>query len=107
MLFSKEHAAQRKINEFGKSLNDAWNYKKQFSTKISSQEIDNLYDGALKNGAAGGKILGAGGGGYFLFFSEPFKRDKLINYLSDQNLEIRDFQFDDDGIRSWSIRETN
>jgi len=96
-----------KINEFGKSLNDAWNYKKQFSTKISSQEIDNLYEGALKNGAAGGKILGAGGGGYFLFFSEPFKRDKLINYLSDQNLEIRDFQFDDDGIRSWSIRETN
>ena len=56
------------ISDFGKLLNESWMIKKKLSSKISSTEIDDIYDNAIKNGATGGKILGAGGGGFFIFY---------------------------------------
>ena len=57
-----------KLDEFGDLLNYAWRFKRKLSDKISSPEIDVLYDLALDAGALGGKVLGAGGGGFFLFY---------------------------------------
>lgn len=58
------------LNNLGKILNENWNIKRKLDSSVSSSEIDHFYTVALKNGATGGKILGAGGGGYFLFFAK-------------------------------------
>jgi len=69
--------------DFGKLLNETWLLKKKISTKITSNEIDNIYEAALKNGAVGGKLLGAGGGGFILFYVEPETQDRVKKALSD------------------------
>ena len=58
---------QRNLNEFAKCLHQAWEYKKKFGDNITNTTFNNLYDFARSNGAIGGKLLGAGGGGFFLF----------------------------------------
>ena len=59
---------QGKFNDFGKLLHDAWRDKKKIVEGISNPEVDAIYDKALYNGAIGGKLIGAGGGGFFLFY---------------------------------------
>lgn len=92
--------------DFGKSLNDGWQLKRQFSRLITNHRLDDLYSKALCNGAIGGKLLGAGGGGFFLFYASPFKRHELIDYLTHEGLSVRPFRFDGEGLRSWSVRES-
>ena len=94
-----------RLNEFGKCLDSAWNLKRNFSEMISNDRIDSIYDGALKNGAIGGKLLGAGGGGFFIFYVPPFKKFNLIDYLVSQDLEIQPFRFESDGLQYWASRE--
>ena len=75
-----------KVDEFGKLLNNAWYLKKKLSSSISNTKIDHLYNLAIRHGALGGKLLGAGGGGFLLLYMHPkfrkrfFKNNKrLIN----------------------------
>ncbi len=56
------------LNDFGKLLHESWLEKKRLSSSISNSSIDGIYNRAFKNGALGGKLLGAGGGGFFLFY---------------------------------------
>lgn len=65
------------LSEFGKLLNESWKLKKSLSTKISTPVVDEIYSVALKSGASGGKLLGAGGGGFVLLFAEPGKQPKI------------------------------
>lgn len=67
----------RSLNEFGLLLDEAWKAKRSLDTSISSGEIDEMYARGLNAGALGGKLLGAGGGGYVLFFVPPEKREAL------------------------------
>ncbi len=67
--------------EFGKLLNETWRLKKRLSTKITNGEIDAIYEIALKNGAVGGKLLGAGSGGFILFYVEPENQYRLKEAL--------------------------
>jgi len=71
--------------EFGKLLNETWIAKKKLSSAISSSHSDEIYDLAMKSGAAGGKLLGAGGGGFFLFYVEHEKintfREKMNGFI--------------------------
>ena len=67
--------------KFGKLLDESWQLKRTLSDKISSSHIDNLYDTAMRSGAIGGKLLGAGGGGFILFFVEPSKKPKVREAL--------------------------
>ena len=69
--------------EFGALLNDTWMYKKQLSNNVSDERIDALYDRGMKNGAIGGKLLGAGGGGFMLFFVRPEDRKQLKEAIYD------------------------
>lgn len=73
------------LNSIGKLLDNAWHLKKQMSNKISSGIIDEHYEKALINGALGGKILGAGGGGFLLLYCESHNQEKLKNVLSELN----------------------
>jgi len=64
--------------EFGKLLHEQWEIKKKLSNKISNKKIDDLYDQAINHGAIGGKLLGAGNGGFILFYVEKNKRKKFL-----------------------------
>lgn len=83
------------ILEFGKLLHESWQIKKQLSSKISNPGIDRLYENALKHGAIGGKLLGAGGGGFMLLFVKPKDRKKLTKSL--KNILEVDFKFELEG----------
>ncbi len=78
-------AGKHDLQEFGRLLHESWMLKKQLSSRISNPEIDSLYEAGRKAGAIGGKLLGAGGGGFVLLFVEPRKqeqvREKLNRYL--------------------------
>lgn len=67
---------------FGKLLHESWKVKKSLSDKVSNMAIDEIYKTAIKAGAIGGKILGAGGGGFVLFFVRPENRDRVIKALN-------------------------
>lgn len=83
------------ILEFGKLLHESWQLKKRLSEGISNPVIDKMYQMALSNGAVGGKILGAGGGGFMLLFVPPEKQNKLRGAL-EYFLEVK-FAFEKDG----------
>ena len=101
---TRNHLLRGELDKFGKCLDVAWRLKRNFSDKITNDHIDSIYDGALINGAIGGKLLGAGGGGYFLFYVTPFERPRLINYLETQNLKVQPFRFESEGLRTWKSR---
>ena len=69
------------LQTFGENLHKAWNLKRKITSKISNSHLDDIYNGAISNGAVGGKLLGAGGGGFFIFYVDPSKRFELIEYL--------------------------
>ena len=94
-----------RVLEFGKSLHEAWQLKRQFSKKISTQRLDSIYEGAQKHGAVGGKLLGAGGGGFFIFYAPPFQKQDLMAYLELTGLNIRPFRFEPNGLSAWTARE--
>ena len=91
--------------QFGQSLHEAWQFKRQFSSKISTVQLDQIYDSARKHGAVGGKLLGAGGGGFFLFYVPPFCKHELMASLEEAGLKIRPFRFEQEGLRAWTARE--
>ena len=94
------------LKNFGNLLDRAWNYKKSFSPYISNSYLDDIYNEALKNGSLGGKLLGAGGGGYFLFYTNYEKRNKLIKWInSKEYLSYTPFEFTETGLYSWTIRK--
>lgn len=85
------------IDEFGRLLDQSWRYKRSLSDKVSTPEIDQIYEEALKAGATGGKILGAGGGGFMLLFVKPEFQGKVRNQLS--RLTHVPFAFENSGSR--------
>lgn len=96
-----------RLNDFGYSLHKAWELKRSFSSKISTPWLDEIYNGAIQNGAIGGKLLGAGGGGYFLFYVPSFDRHTLINWIKSKGLFVTPFIFESNGLQSWTVREIN
>ncbi len=93
-----------RLIEFGQSLNDAWNCKREFSRKISNAYLDTIYETARLNGALGGKLLGAGGGGFFIFYVSPLQKYKLMTCLESLGLRLQTFRFEREGIRMWTVR---
>jgi D-glycero-alpha-D-manno-heptose-7-phosphate kinase len=94
-----------RLLEFGRLLDKAWRFKRQFSEKISSSHLDQIYADAKKHGAIGGKLLGAGGGGFFLFYAPPFRKHELISHLNSTGLAVRPFRFESQGLQAWKVRE--
>ena len=87
----------KNLNEFGELLNETWNLKKKLSNEVSNSQIEELYDMIIKNGGIGGKLCGAGGGGFMLFFVEPENKTKVIEAL--ENYLHVPFHFDYDGSK--------
>lgn len=90
----KESLEHNDLSNFGKILNDSWKLKRTLASGISNPDIDRAYEIALESGALGGKLLGAGGGGFLLFYCEESKQDALRKNIG---LKEFDFKFDKDG----------
>ena len=84
-------------HHIGEILHKGWLLKKSITDEISSKEIDSYYEKALKAGATGGKLLGAGGGGFLLFYVAPEYQEAVVKALSD--LYRLRFKFDTEGTR--------
>ncbi len=93
-ILSSEHTPLR---AFGELLNDSWRLKKTLSKHITTPQVEQIYERALNAGAIGGKLLGAGGGGFVLFYVEPEDQAKVRRALKDY-LHIP-FSFDYDGSK--------
>jgi D-glycero-alpha-D-manno-heptose-7-phosphate kinase len=82
---------KHKISDFGKLLHESWLLKKSLSPNMSSNRIDEMYDTAIRHGALGGKLLGAGNGGFLMIFVSRSNRQKVIDAM--RIYERRDFRF--------------
>ena len=69
------------LNDFGKLLDEGWKLKRSLAPVVSTNKIDNMYETGLRAGAIGGKLLGAGGGGFMLFFAPPERHKKIREKL--------------------------
>ena len=95
-LFEKKNSLN--LNEIGELMRNQWALKKNLSNKVTNTKINQLYDFGLKSGAIGGKILGAGGGGFFIFLSKNKKeKNKLINKIN--KIKVIDFKLDNEGTK--------
>ena len=101
----KSKLLKGQIDNFGQLLGKAWETKKKFSSKISNKFLDNIYDFGIKNGALGGKLLGAGSGGFFLFYVPTYNKIKLMNALTKKGLQIETITFDNTGLRRWITKK--
>ncbi len=99
----KEALLKKELNAIGEIMNQGWNFKKQMASGISNPVIDSIYDTAREAGAVGGKISGAGGGGFMFFFCPENTRYQVIESLHKFGGEIQPFQFTKSGLRSWTV----
>ena len=88
---------QSDITLFGELLHKGWLAKKKFTKDVSNENVNKIYDTALENGASGGKLTGAGGGGHMLFYCEKSKHDRFIQKMEDIGLKHIRFKFNNDG----------
>ena len=91
----KDNLLKNDISDFGRILHENWIIKRELSSQITNSEIQDIYDQALMSGAEGGKLLGAGGGGFFLFYCKEENQEKLRTKLKD--LREYNFNFESNG----------
>ena len=101
----KNALLRSRLTEFGELLGHAWEYKKRISTRISTPVIDEAYAEAIAHGAIGGKVTGAGGGGFMLFYCRPGSRHRVAQRLAELGLLETEFAFTTEGLTTWSYVE--
>jgi|tagenome__1003787_1003787.scaffolds.fasta_scaffold20985598_2 D-glycero-alpha-D-manno-heptose-7-phosphate kinase len=99
----KNALLRRRLGDFADLLHQAWEAKKRMSPKISTGFIDEAYAEARKAGALGGKVTGAGGGGYMLFYCEFHRKHRVAEQLSRMGAQVAEFAFEHDGLTTWSF----
>jgi D-glycero-alpha-D-manno-heptose-7-phosphate kinase len=101
---TKDALMKGEIRHIGELLNESWQFKKRFTESISNDYIDSIYSTAMANGAIGGKISGAGGGGFMFFICEYDRKHQVANELQKMGAEIVPFNFDKHGLQTWRYR---
>ena len=94
---SKQALESGDLAEFGRLMNVHWEWKKRRSAGISNGQIDEWYDCAMSNGALGGKVIGAGGGGFLMFYAGD--KARLRHAMREKDLKEVRFRFDFEGTR--------
>ena len=93
-----EHESNSSIKDIGLLLQEQWNYKKSLTDSVANSDINSIYDAAIQAGAYGGKLMGAGGGGFFMFLAPPETHQKIKDALKQINVWIP-FNFDYEGSK--------
>jgi D-glycero-alpha-D-manno-heptose-7-phosphate kinase len=101
----KDALLRGRLTEFGHLMDTAWDYKKRMSPRISTPVVDEAYEAAKSSGALGGKITGAGGGGFMLFYCPPGTKHRVAARLTEMGLSEAEFAFDHEGLRTWTYVE--
>jgi D-glycero-alpha-D-manno-heptose-7-phosphate kinase len=99
----KEAILKGKLDMMGELLNISWEYKKQMADGITNPQIDKIYDAAIKAGATGGKISGAGGGGFMFFYCPGNTRYNVLKALEQFGGDARRYEFTRHGLETWTI----
>jgi D-glycero-alpha-D-manno-heptose-7-phosphate kinase len=102
-LRMKEALLKGEINQIGDILNYGWQHKKQMAAGISNSDIDKIYEAALQAGATGGKVSGAGGGGFMFFYAPYDKKHQLIKTLQTFGGRVMRYHFTSQGLVTWTI----
>ncbi len=102
-LMMKEALLKGKLDEIGDLLNFGWLHKKQMAAGITTEKLDEIYEAALKAGATGGKISGAGGGGFMFFYCPNNSRHRVIDALRKYGGEVQRYEFTVHGLNTWTI----
>ena len=90
----KKVLEHNELSDFGKILNEGWQKKRELASGITDSKIDEMYETAMSNSASGGKLLGAGGGGFLLFYCEKYKQRRLDDAMKLRRFPVR---FEHDG----------
>ncbi len=99
----KEALLKGKLNTIGDILDFGFRQKKQMADKISNPYLDSIYERAMQAGAAGGKISGAGGGGFMIFYCPANTRYQVIESLKEMNGTVMPYSFTHQGLQTWTI----
>ncbi|CAN5866130.1 GHMP kinase [soil metagenome] len=91
------------MRRFGELLHDGWCHKKAMNPSAATPYLDELYDAARTAGAVGGKLLGAGGGGFFLFYTPFMKQGLVTQALTKLGAQAVPLALDHDGLRTWEV----
>ena len=102
-ILMKEAVLKGNINDIGKILHDGWMHKKQMAAGISNASIDAIYETALQAGATGGKISGAGGGGFMIFYAPYIHKYPLIKKLSELGGNVMHYTLTNEGLTTWIV----
>jgi len=97
----KESLLRGRLNDIGNLLNDSWVSKKETAEEVSNPIVDEIYNAAIHNGALGGKISGAGGGGYMMFYVKNGYLYHLINVLNKFDGQVERINFSEKGVLTW------
>ena len=99
----KEAILKGELDKFGEILDFGWHHKKLMAKGISNPYIDEIYQTAINSGATGGKISGAGGGGFMIFYCPDNTRLKVINSLKKFGGEVKRYEFTTSGVTTWNL----
>ena len=102
-VLMKEAVLKGEFSKIGELLDFGWQHKKQMASDISNPMIDEIYDEAIKAGATGGKISGAGGGGFMMFYCPGNSRYKVTEALEKFGGEVKNYHFTKHGMNAWSV----
>lgn len=102
-VLMKEALLKNDLDKIGDILNLGWEYKRQMANGISTNLFEDVYRAALEAGARGGKISGAGGGGYIFFYCPDCVRYKVIDVLNNFGGKVRRFEFTKEGLQTWQM----
>ena len=101
----KEVLLKGEIDRIGEILDFGWQHKQQMAKSISNPRIDAIYEAARKAGATGGKISGAGGGGYMFFYCPGLTRHAVADALAQFGGAVRRYEFTTEGLKTWTMKE--
>ncbi|MFA6924177.1 MAG: dehydrogenase [Bacteroidales bacterium] len=99
----KEAILKGNLNDVGKLIDAGWQHKKKMAKGITNELIDEIYETAINAGANGGKVTGAGGGGFITFYCPNNSRYKVIEALKKFGGRIKNYEFTSKGLTTWSI----
>lgn len=99
----KDALLRRRHEDFGRLLDEAWQAKRRLSPKIATHYIDEAYEVAIANGALGGKVTGAGGGGYMVFYCQFDRRHLVAEELIKMGFTVTEVTFDLTGLTTWRL----
>jgi D-glycero-alpha-D-manno-heptose-7-phosphate kinase len=102
-VMMKEAILRGELEKIGEILDFGWQYKKRMADGISNPMIDKIYTAACKSGASGGKISGAGGGGFMIFYCPDNSRSAVVKTLESFGGQVKRYEFTNKGLTTWTI----